>query len=1003
MKNSIKDALNNKYRTLRMMQRVCSTKQEPVIDMCVNLRIVERESVQQNESDFVKANEYSSRTQQIVDFDKLSPIKFTHCADINIEQIFDNVKTTKVAIYGRAGIGKSTLCQYISVKWQEGNLWSDKFNAVFWLPLRDIVGYQSEEEEVQRYLADIVRNRCIAGFDTEKPTVLNIAEYIFAPENAGKILVILDGYDEVAHSMPKKLQDLLRMILESERFCSILTSRPVAITLSNKAVTFDQELENVGFAQKNIKTYIKKFYPKDSKKLRDLIESNSSLRNIAYIPLNLELICSVWASSPNLQQNCTLTQLYQEVIELMGKRMYEKPVFASNTERKAVVLELLSEIALLGMTERKSILDPKKVQAIINKKENELNIQNLFEEVLAFGVLKIAMINKDLRENPLSFIHHTFQEHFASLNMVKAFEQYHVDEVDHESLAMLKSVKYDPYYEKMLISVVGLLYANCNISGNYLPLFYFWDIFENEPRELLGNKHDTLKALLQNECPTITNPPAALSKLNSSLINLERMLDNIFHTIENGANLEKCNAIEVLINLNITDQDLLESVATRLEKLVLKYSVKIQDMKIDENDLIKLTVYLAYGLLSLGANSKAALDILCKSYYYCTTGMRAPKIGDSPKREYNKDYALYQAEALQRLRANNNVNTEIKRKLEKRLIQHQSKRIELIGWFGQNDDNSSNIVGISYMAGLVGGLVVINPATPFALLMVGGVTIASGMSARCITQSSLYQYYFQSTRNLDTIYKSSDADRLKLICEKVNNSERIVLRWAREGMLDLLSAIQLYSYSKQSIWLAPMKNIVFLYKDPSLIFTIQNKLIKNSNTTLTSTAHQTQAVLAAMKEGYIKANLDTKVLDHYINGASLDISGKEEKDAMTKAKIALLRKRNGLKPMSFTQLHKAAASGNLDEVKRIVGEGMIDINDFQNDAWETPLVVAIKHKHWPIVEYLVEQGADVNIGGAMADAPACLDMSPELLKLMFERSITVNNDLLRKMLLCTIE
>jgi DNA replication protein DnaC len=67
---------------------------------------------------------------------------------IQINALFetrDGKTPKKLLILGRAGIGKSTLCQYIANQWAEEKLWNGKFDAVFWVPLRKLQNVHSAE------------------------------------------------------------------------------------------------------------------------------------------------------------------------------------------------------------------------------------------------------------------------------------------------------------------------------------------------------------------------------------------------------------------------------------------------------------------------------------------------------------------------------------------------------------------------------------------------------------------------------------------------------------------------------------------------------------------------------------------------------------------------------------------------------------------------------------------------------------------------------------------
>lgn len=62
-------------------------------------------------------------TNQLSDNNELSLEKI----DIEVNNIFDNMRdkdqVSKILILGEAGVGKSTLMQYMAYKWSENSIW----------------------------------------------------------------------------------------------------------------------------------------------------------------------------------------------------------------------------------------------------------------------------------------------------------------------------------------------------------------------------------------------------------------------------------------------------------------------------------------------------------------------------------------------------------------------------------------------------------------------------------------------------------------------------------------------------------------------------------------------------------------------------------------------------------------------------------------------------------------------------------------------------------------
>ncbi len=62
--------------------------------------------------------------------------------EIELEKIFDNnnaLNCNKVLILGGAGVGKSTLMQYIANRWGNDNLWNNKFDYVYKVSLKQLL------------------------------------------------------------------------------------------------------------------------------------------------------------------------------------------------------------------------------------------------------------------------------------------------------------------------------------------------------------------------------------------------------------------------------------------------------------------------------------------------------------------------------------------------------------------------------------------------------------------------------------------------------------------------------------------------------------------------------------------------------------------------------------------------------------------------------------------------------------------------------------------------
>ena len=138
----------------------------------------------------------------------------------------------------------------------------------------------------------------------------------------------MDGNDEIVQNISPHLQYLLEQLLKTPHH--ILTSRPYLNTLQ-----YNVQLEITGFTDDNIKEYVKQFFdqikdqidnaPLQPKKLLGFLECNPRLWGIVHIPVNLELICSLWCDTDWSETTMlTMTIVYDKMIEWLCRRHLEK-------------------------------------------------------------------------------------------------------------------------------------------------------------------------------------------------------------------------------------------------------------------------------------------------------------------------------------------------------------------------------------------------------------------------------------------------------------------------------------------------------------------------------------------------------------------------------------------------------------------------------------------------------------------------------------------------------
>ena len=313
----------------------------------------------------------------------------------------------------------------------------------------------------------------------------------------GQVLWLLDGYDEFVQNIPKQLQKVFNFILN--KYHHILTSRPYSITLP-----YDVKMEITGFTDDNIRKYIEQFFTQISNQLEDaaseghklksFLESNPSIWGIAHIPVNLELICSLWGDIDRSQPTIlTMTGLYDNITEWLLRRYLLKnknllqavvdEMFPNDVyQRCHKELLFLEALAFSAMKSSTLILQPSSLeQALADANVMVEDRKHIFN----IGILKSfdgkATGNQSQAKKEYYFVHLSFQEHFAARYLVNTLRS----SAYQDSIEFIRRNKYNQRFTLVFVFASGLL------AGKYLSVARnaFWNALFDEPIDLVGFRH----------------------------------------------------------------------------------------------------------------------------------------------------------------------------------------------------------------------------------------------------------------------------------------------------------------------------------------------------------------------------------------------------------------------------------------------------------------------------------------------------------------------------------
>ena len=479
------------YRRNSRIERLINPSQSFSIERSyINLTIVETEDQQEKERQL----RGTSNSYAMLDtFEEIYGAKIR----VDIKDIFNTCTDDqkKVLVFGRAGIGKSTFCQYAAYQWACGSIWSE-YDLVVLVPLRSLTeqNYPLLSIGTSYSLVDVLKKTFFSGNHSLSEADGKLLQKQICK---GRTLWLLDGYDELVQNVPTHLRDLFDKLLKTPHH--IITSRPYLNTLSYKV-----RMEVMGFTDENIPEYIKHFFDQmrseslnlveGEKKLFDFLKRNISIWGIAHIPINLELICSVWSSTDwSDTKAMTITTLYGKLTEWVCRRYLEKQKGISRNvinlmHQQKVYQECKKELAFLeslafrGMDSNVIILRP---QLLIEAEEESQCSFVSDSHLLNIGMLKSITNCGTGSQNEIEkdhyFVHLSFQEYFAAGYIVNALRS----DQRQTAIDFIKHKKYNRRFILLLRFASGLsVESKCRETGKL-----FWDTIQGEPVDLVGIRH----------------------------------------------------------------------------------------------------------------------------------------------------------------------------------------------------------------------------------------------------------------------------------------------------------------------------------------------------------------------------------------------------------------------------------------------------------------------------------------------------------------------------------
>ena len=262
----------------------------------------------------------------------------------------------KVLIEGKPGMGKTTYCNKVAYDWainiKRGDCFPE-FEMVLLLRCRDV---------------EIGSDLWAAIDDQLLPSEIQRKErekfFEFIQQNQSKVLLILDGLDELPSSKLTDFTDIIQGKMLPQ--CHLVATARHEAGIPMRKVC-DTLLEIEGFTYQDSKEYIHKYFAGKedlAEKLLDKIQNEKRLKEMTVNPLNTALLCLLCEDFQGILPE-SRTQLYLEIVHCVLVRYRKKKGLPVENEDLIKIykdeLKLLGLIAINGLFADNMYFEDKKL------------------------------------------------------------------------------------------------------------------------------------------------------------------------------------------------------------------------------------------------------------------------------------------------------------------------------------------------------------------------------------------------------------------------------------------------------------------------------------------------------------------------------------------------------------------------------------------------------------------------------------------------------------------
>ena len=329
---------------------------------------------------------------------------------VNMTEIFkshpecDNPRV--VLIEGNPGMGKTTYCQKLAYDWSVGEIPPDaSFPEVEILLLLKCRDMHMKTADIEEAIDDQLLPQDVGKKEKED-------FFHFIRSNQSRVLLVLDGLDELRQELLPCIQPLIEGKIFSNTFLVLTARHEAGIRLRRYCDTL---LEIIGYTNDDADSYIKKYFSKHkdqslAEKMIQQLKINTKLRELTANPLNTALLCLLCEETNGIFPS-SRTKIYDDLVSCALRRYFTKSGVSLG---EGDPLERCSD-QLIKLGERA-------FEALL---KNQLYFSQDDQTSHPTDFLQLPFLSRELsvskiRPRPCyAFTHKTFQEYFAAFYLAQ--------------------------------------------------------------------------------------------------------------------------------------------------------------------------------------------------------------------------------------------------------------------------------------------------------------------------------------------------------------------------------------------------------------------------------------------------------------------------------------------------------------------------------------------------------------------------------------------------------